>query len=357
MTGDGARSTVRGLALARSLLALVAVSGCGRLGFSAHEGQGDAAGSDASESRANLAFVTANQYDGDLGGPAGADLLCTSEAANAGLTGDFVALLWAADRPDPTALLAGSRGWQLPSGEWIADLPGEIATGAFLHPLNAMPSGVRVGEPNEGFRFWTGQLAGSCDDWRSTTTAGDQAYVPQYARLSDGALACSDRYRIACFERGFSVAPVLPPITHKRLFVTASTWSPGGGVASADAVCEAEASANGIGASRALLPTDVPAVARIPGASTTVYQQPDGIEVGLLSNPDSYFLLGADRLPHEGSLWTGGNPLELPVETCENWTMSAARRAIMGVTAWGGYGDINDLTPCDRAGQLLCAEL
>lgn len=338
------------------------VCGCGRFGFSERGGAGDANGGDAlggdAGPRANYAFVTAGRYSGALGGVTGADALCASEGAAAGIPGDYVALLWSADRPDPAAALAGSRGWTLPTGEWLADQPVDVATGAYFHPLNALPSGARLDRTDyEGMRFWTGQVDGTCNDWQSTGGLGDQAFVPQRTRLSDGGLACAGPYRLACFERGHAVTPVLPPVTHKRLFVTAATWTPGGGVASADARCATEATAGGLGPSQALLATDVSAVQRI-GAATTIYQQPDGILVGTLDLSDSYLILGADRRPHDGPLWTGGDPYQVPGETCAGWTSpSSGLRAIIGSTGWLGFGDINDRTTCDQAGHLVCVEL
>lgn len=350
-----------GLSLRRGIFALAALAGCGRLGFTERQSGDDAARDDAasSESRANYAFVTAGRYTGVLGGVAGADTICGTEADAAGISGDYVALLWSADRPDPAALLAGSRGWKLPSGEWLADTPATVSQGAFYRPLNAFASGQRVDRFEDGgLRFWTGRYTDTCGDWRSATGLGDQAYVPQYARLSDGGLACTDAYRLACFERGHAVAPALPAISHARLFVTAATWTPGAGITRADALCNTEATAAGIGASMALLPDTVAAADRVPGARTTFYQQPDGILVGTLAAPDSYFLVGADRAPHEGALWTAGDPLQLPEETCAAWTSGAPTdRAIIGSTTWGGYGDINDQATCGQDAHLLCAEL
>lgn len=346
-----------GLSRLQTILALVTLGGCGRLGFAELTAGGDAGGGDAAP-RANYAFVTKGRYAGALGGVSGADAVCASEGAAAGIPGDYVALLWSTERPDPATALVGSRGWQLPSGEWLADTPADVATGAYFHPLNAFPSGARVdGNSTQDLRFWTGQIEGTCDDWRSASTVGDQAYIPQRSRLSDGRLGCAGPYRLACFERGHAVTPALPPITHKRLFVTAATWTPGGGVASADQLCDDEASTSGIGTSRALLPTDVSAAQRT-GAGATVYQQPDGILFGTLAASDSYLIVGADRRPHDGPLWTGGDPLQVPEETCAGWTSAASgQHAIIGVTAWGGFGDINDLTTCDRAAHLVCVEM
>lgn len=349
----------------RLFFALVALAGCGRLGFADREGAGDAdvdpdgAGDSDAGPRANYAFMTEARVPGTFGGVNGADSLCTAEAAAAGIPGDYVALIWGTGRTDPAMALAGSRGWKLRSGEWLADTPRDVAMGSFYRPLNAFASGTRVDSTmSDGMRFWTGMLGGDCDDWSVAGSIGDQAYIPQRARLSDGPLACSGNYRIACFERGHSVVPVLPPITHKRLFVTAATWTPGGGIASADSLCASEAAAGGIGPAQALLPIGGSAVARIPGSATEVYQQPDGILIGTLARPDSYFIVGADKAPHDGSLWAGGDPFQVPAENCVRWTSSSnTQRAILGQTAWGGYGDTNDYTTCDRAGHLLCVEL
>jgi hypothetical protein len=62
-------------------------------------------GPDAMVDRANIGFVTSTNHKGNLGGPTGADAVCASRAADVGLTGEFIALVRAPNRPDLLPLL------------------------------------------------------------------------------------------------------------------------------------------------------------------------------------------------------------------------------------------------------------
>lgn len=322
---------------------------------------GDAS-TDAAERRANLAFVTAATYTGDLGGVAGADALCAAEAAAAGREGDFVALLWSSDRPDPGALLASSSGWVRADGRWLAETAAQVIVGD-LDNLFALSAGgdnlldVDSGGPPN--RVWNGLGEGNCSNWTASTGQGDQTWIPQWRRISDGQLDCSLAIRLACFERGRTAPRPAMPITRKRVFVTSADFAMSGGVAAADALCDAEAAANGLGASRALIGTTTTAgIDRIPGARATRYQRVDGVDVGLLTAPETWLNVDAAGVAQTANVWTGGVAIDtIPTDTCLDWT-STAGSSIQG-QSWdfGAEFTCGVASACSDAARLYCVEL
>jgi hypothetical protein len=323
----------------------------------------DALTADAGE-RANYAFVTQARFNGAFGGVAGADARCQSEAAAAGLVGDFVAMLRSTDRPNPTALLAGSRGWVMRDGKWVADLPAQVADGSFFHPIYANTSGTRVEGVGGNFRVWTGDNGDNCAGWTSTTGTGDQHWIPQWGRLSDGGLDCAFRARLFCFERGHNLAFVAPPITQPRIFVSRGRWAPNSmGVASADALCESEALDAGIAdpvggpSFQALLPLgDFSALDRTGGARS--FQRTDGIVVGIPGSEatqETYVILDATGTPSEtDSIWTGGDPTVPSTSTCGSWQLSSGSGQRGAGADWLSFDAGTE--PCSTPLHVYCVE-
>jgi hypothetical protein len=313
----------------------------------------------ASESlRPNRAFVTEGRYSGALGGVLGADAVCNAEARAAGLTGDFVAMIRATDRPSAAMLLEGSRGWVLPDGAWVADLPGQVADGSFFRPIHTTARGARVDGRDGGFRVWTGDNGATCDDWTSEAALGDQHWIPQWRRLSDGELPCSGTYRLFCFERGHVVAATRPPISGPRIFVTRALWTPNAmGLASADALCASEATMAGLGPSRALLPTTTEAALDRTGRRS--YQRVDGFPIGIPGSEltqEGYVVLDATGAPPIDTigLWTGGAPDAPSPDTCSDWTSISGEAQEGPASDWPGF--VGFPRPCSRERHLYCVE-
>ena len=344
--------------------------GCGRFGFDPSAvsgvdgGSDDArssdAGGDGSTVRANLAFLTSGVYDGALGGVTGADATCNAEAVAAGRPGDFVALLWASDRPDPGALLAGSSGWVRADGAWLADTAADVVIGDLTNPLAQTATGADVLGVDSGGpanRYWNGQVEGTCNDWSSTTGLGDQTWFPQWRRISDGMFDCAQPLRVACFERGHTATRPSFPITTKRVFVTSGIFA-GGGVAAADALCTAEASANGLGLSAALLGTSTTAaIDRLPGGRTMRYQRPDGIELGLLASMQTWINIDASGASQTANVWTGGAAVDaVGAATCGDWNSTAGSTVVGLSWDYAGTYDSGLVQACSMPAHLYCAE-
>ena len=356
--------------LARACIAglLLASAACGRLGFEQRvgndatiaDGRNDADASDGNLARANRAFVSRGRFNGNLGGVTGADAICQAEAAIASLDGEFIALLKADTRPDPAQLFANSRGWQLPSGRWVADLPTQLSDGSFFQPINEYSDGIVVDAANDGYRVWSGDFANfHCNNWLSTVPQGDQAWLAQWRRLSDGPHPCSETLRLFCFERGQQHAFTQPPITHKRIFLSNGEFTPGS-ARTADALCQTEATAALLpGTYQALLPAPgVAALDNLLDARTTTYQRVDGITVGLLGTSavqHTYITLSADgTVPADSGVWTGGDPAVVQVNTCNNWRSAAGMAERSAAFDWPGFEGLVD--QCSTALRLYCIE-
>jgi hypothetical protein len=106
-----ARDILTRLISRAAILALTCVA-CGRFGFgSPDSGTGDGFVFDSIYPNANFVFVTSRAYTGNLGGLAGADAICQTHAAEAGLPGTYVAWLATSTVTAPSRL-APARGFR-----------------------------------------------------------------------------------------------------------------------------------------------------------------------------------------------------------------------------------------------------
>jgi hypothetical protein len=230
-------------------LALVLCAGCGRIGFDARgDVGGDPLGDETVDGALaiNRVFVTRTTYPGDLGGLAGADAKCASEAAAGGLSGTFVALL-STSTVDAIDRLAGSRGWITPTGKPVLDVPSDLAARVMLNPVNVGADGLPVADPP----VWTGTngagvaTASTCADWSSTGLLGGFGILHFAAPLflgSGGVDNCTALHHIYCFEVGH-VAPVTAVPVAGRIAFVSSTARSMIGVAPLDTICANEATA------------------------------------------------------------------------------------------------------------------
>jgi hypothetical protein len=238
----------------RPLIALVLVA-CGRLHFGplATDGGGDAIVIDGVPDRPNVAFVTFQTSSGMLGGLSGADAMCASYAAMAGLQGHFIALL-STTTVNAKDRLAGSRGWIRTDGAPIADLPSDLwINGHMLNPIDHGPDGMRL--PYAGLNTWSGTdedgnfdtINSACGDWMSGTGIGAVGLFDRsapYAIATAGGQPCANIGHLYCFEVGHAF-PVQPIVSTGRFaFVGSSTGSIG--IAAMNAQCQSDATAAGL---------------------------------------------------------------------------------------------------------------
>jgi len=259
--------------------------------------------------------VTSGSGNGDLAtwpdaistGVAAANEICRAHAARAGLDGDFVA--WISDSTSSARCrLLGQSGASCPAaaaGPWarMDGVPFALDPDGLLDPLAVIaPIGFNErGEPVAS-DYWTGTepsgaLGVDCDDWSLTTGSGVcGSPLHTHSRWTSILTpSCAANLRLACVERGAGPALDYPPAVSdgRTLFVTSTTgpgrfldWGAeaGGldGVAGADRVCQARASAAGrpspSGFRALLITSTVDRTAEL--SDDVVYRRVDGVRVG-----------------------------------------------------------------------------
>ena len=180
----------------------------GDAGTGGNAGAGGGAGSDAGPTE-RVVFVTSASRTGNLGGIEGADALCASEAAAAGLDGEFKAWLSTRESAVADRIVQSSVPYVRTDGTRIADDWDDLIdpTGGYLQAfLNLDANGIA-----RGGDVWTGTLpsglAGDGDDCDGFTTGlGSSALCgstqsinfPWTARTTP---VCETPLRLFCFEQ------------------------------------------------------------------------------------------------------------------------------------------------------------
>ena len=341
---------------------LLLVAACGRLGFGSDD---DGAPNDAATEGAtrgpNRVFMTSTTYTANFGGIATADAACQDHADTAGLDGSFIALL-GDDVIKPLDRVAGARGWVDVAGWPIVDDPATWLTGGMFHPMHRDERGL-VGSA----QAWFGAGLSTCASWTSVDVALNGGVVSSrqswFAFLVQ---TCSVSASLVCVETA-STVPVAPAITQGRyIFQTTTMWTPGGGLAAADAVCQSEAMTAGLpGTYLALLATSTADGFARMAMSGAPWTRVDGIAVAAtaadLAGPlpavlDSFTILDATGTPHptQGNVWVGS-----ATDNCSDWTSSAATRTgeqgdprSVSRSSWSGWGT----RTCNLANPLLCLQ-
>jgi hypothetical protein len=267
----------------------------------------------------NIAFVTAAAFDGNLGGRVGADQHCVDAAAAADLPGTFVAVLHDGVSPITSPLL-GSSGWVDTAGVPIAQTPAELASAMLWMPLTRDENG----NAQRGTYTLRGTAAGTdhCSGW--TSTAG--SLVVQSVESFAEQLAydtCAGTYPLLCAEVGRQAEVALTP-TEGLIAFHSSRWTPGDGLAGADAVCQTDAAAADLPGSylAALTTSAFSAPDRFADVAMPVVR-PDGAQIAA-SVADLYATIYldtfvsqlADGSPIDGTLaWRG-----TAAANCDDWT-------------------------------------
>src|ERR1019366_7250947 len=125
----------------------------------------------------NIAFVTSTTTNGDVGGVAGAQAMCSAAAAGAGLPGHYAPWL-ATSTVSATTALGAARGWVRPDGLPFTDTLAGLAKGQVFYPLSINELGQSVADNT---LVWTGASptgaapAVTCSDWTRTTPSDSGA--------------------------------------------------------------------------------------------------------------------------------------------------------------------------------------
>lgn len=378
-----------GRVLVASAAALLA---CGRVGFDAvpsdvdggagdgdggGSSTGDGGGGDGPTSQFNIAFVTSTlALPGDLGGVAGADSICNTLAANAGLPGLYVAWLSDAGTTAPDRLLL-ARGWVRVDGKPIADTAADLVAGSLLHPILLTETGQAVTAQTGVLTGTTktGAVGQTCLGYTSSSAA-DQATagIPSATRdnwTDNIDQDCDSPRRHYCFGISRSTPLAYTPAMGPRAFVTAAGWPPSGGPSGADAACQTAADAQSLGGTwRALLATTTASAASRFSATGLPWVRLDGIP---LASSRSVLLdgqtLDAPLNLTETGQYRASNPAQTGATsttalgasntTCVDWASSSS-------TDTQRVGLLNSITlyfstpifqNCNAGGQLYCLEI
>ena len=193
----------------------------------------------------NRVFITSTTITGDFGGIGGADAICATRAAAAGLSGTFIAYL-SDDAVAAPSRISTSRGWIRTDGAPFADAPTGFSSGSLLFPVRLDEYGNDLGAA----QAWTGTNYGAitnanlCTNWTTADMAqNDTTNMVEFGfdMPQSRVRACSQEHHLLCVETGRVVTVATRADTGKRAFVTLNGWQPGGGRTSADAHCASEA--------------------------------------------------------------------------------------------------------------------
>ena len=308
----------------------------------------------------NIVFTTSSTQTGALGGFTGADNICASLAAEAGLSGKYVAWL-STPKVDAISRLGNARGWVRPDGKPVAKTAADIAQGKLLYPPRLDERGRDLGvDPlvmtatwSDGtFFFTTGYT--SCSDFTSAAKVPDTSLLGGYASANSEMFTgqvnidCDVQARLYCFGIDRQADIVVIPSVGRYAFMTAAFWIPGGGIASADGLCQSEARSAGLpGTYKALLaPTGASAASRFD-TSGLPWIRPDGIPIAPTASAFFATTLfdAAPNITADGSVtygsygvWSGAaNPTTRGTDgrNCVNWTSASENQA-------GGLGGAGD---------------
>jgi len=158
----------------------------------------------------NTVFVTSTQYDGNLGGLAGADAICQSAASSAGLAGSYMAWLSSSTQSPDDTFTKSAYPYVLPDRTIVATDWNDLTDGTILNVIEIDEYGSTIPGAKTVWTFTnqdgTAQATGNnCSDW--TNTSGAQTGGTGRADFTDnrwtdsGSATCSSPWRLFCFEQ------------------------------------------------------------------------------------------------------------------------------------------------------------
>ncbi len=306
----------------------------------------------------NRVFVTSTLQDGNLGGLVGADAICATQAATAGLPGSYVAWL-STSTENAISRLGTARGFVRIDGKPFANSTADILANRIFHPLSINESGADVSSGispgSSTLTVFTGTLGdGTVATGSTCSDFGDTNGSARRGEVSGGPVTwtarqnsnCSTVRRLYCFQVDHSGADLVPaPAAGKVAFVSTKAFTPGPGVGvdGADALCATNATSAGlVGTFKALLATTTASAAsRVTLAP--LYVRPDGIPIASGSTIaaggplDSGIWQRADGtyVPATGDLIYAGAPSPSAVSptleaSCDDWTATTSVAAHIG---------------------------
>ncbi len=166
-----------------------------------------------------IVFVTESLHTGNLGGIAGADAICQTEAIGAGLTGSYKAWLSGTDGSQPAMSFTQSIGpYVLPDGTLVAFDWSSLTSGSLISPINKTASGCGTECVVSPAKAWTNTITSgwswatwpgdNCMEWTvddsgfGSATYGDiDARGPEWTEGANGFQLCDRPLHLYCFQQ------------------------------------------------------------------------------------------------------------------------------------------------------------
>jgi hypothetical protein len=325
----------------------------------------------------NIVFTTSTTQTAALGGLAGADAICAQRALAAGLAGTYRAWL-STSTVNAIDRLGSASGWVRPDGKPVLNNVADIAQDKLFYPPRLDEFGNDLGA-DPVVMTATGR-DGRLTVFTDSTTCGDFTSEVENGLLVGGwasanselfnnvvGFSCGNEARIYCFGIDRTAQVAVTPAAGRRAFMTTAYWTPGGGIGSADTLCQKEATAANLpGTYKALLaPSGASAASRLNGSGAP-WVRSDGIPLAptardffsttvLDVSPD----VTADGFVYCGSygVWSGAATMPTAgsdATNCSNWLSTS------GTGAFGRAGDSAVATffdggpiPCNYQGGVL----
>ena len=323
----------------------------------------------------NVVFVTSQIYDGSINGTGlrGADSACQMLANKAGLpTGTYKAWL-STSRVDAVSRLGSARAFVRVDGAPIADQVSDLTSGKILNPIDLDESGNDISEAQSS-DVWTGSTNagtsspyGNCNDWTSISRKafGESGHFdggPAQWSDDNSAFGCNDneQLHLYCFDTSHAEPLTYTPVSGRVAFASKTDFDPSTGIATADKICQTEASSAGLvnaDTFMALLSTStVSAASRFDMTmGSKPFVRPDGIKIadapslamgaissGIWQYADGTYSTVFDQNPATGS--TAPNLTGNLTDTCDDWSSEASTEIVGSSTEtaiW--WDDLNDI--------------
>lgn len=330
----------------------------------------------------NIVFVTSTRSASNMGGLAGADAICAARATAGGLAGTYKAWL-STSTVNAKDRLGTASGWVRPDGKPVFSQLKDLESNKVFYPPNQDESGhVATGvqtvftATEANGKSVEGSFSSTCADWTSDVDDGKYILVGSAGANSSqltsyGGDKCGQGSALLCFGIDRTAFVAADPLPGGRAFVTEATWTPGGGIATADALCQKEATDAGLtGTFKALLsPTGASAASRFAG--TDPWYRMDGL--ALAPTASAFFsnssLDVAPNMTAKGAYstgfhWGGGeNPTAIGTDAlnCKDWKSGlAADVSAMGydsITFMGlFFGTYTARWQCSGSAHLVCLQ-
>jgi hypothetical protein len=329
-------------------------------------------------------FTTSTVQTAALGGLGGADAICAARAKAANLPGKTYVAWLSTSTVNAASRLNGASGWIRPDGKPVLNNVEDIAKNKFFYPPRLDESGNDLGEgpevitaTTENGTLITGATDTTCGDFMSGVAVPNMYVLAGLASANSSlftsffGLPCDQLTRLYCFGIDYQAQVVLTPPVARNAFMTKSDWTPGGGITTADTLCQSEATAAGLtGTYKALLAPSGSTIASRFDTSGSPWTRVDGtwlaLSAGLFFQGTTFVAppnLTADGSVYYGeqNLWTGAatpSTVGTAASTCVDWS-STSGQGVAGVAGDSSVREFfGELTQtCDWGFKLACLQI